>query len=410
MNISPNFSPSIKIMKPYFVLSGFFYLLSTLWLFFIDPASSLSDFNLIGWVHLYMIGFVMMAIFSAMAQLGPIISEVKHYNVNIFKYLWMFLVVGLLLLMLGFYIHTLFLILGGVLVLIATSIYSTEFLMTLKGARRKTSITKAMKMSSLFLILGIISGLLMAAGFNGLIDINPNIVLKAHTFGLIVGFVIILIMGISIILIPMFGTAKRISDNEFTNSFITLSIGVTLMLLSPLFFTTYLEYFSYFFTITAIIFYFYQLFKMTKSRAKAVHDIWALSMYIAFISFVISFILLLLYMFNHEYLFLKLGMWIMFIGFFGFIIIGNLYKIIPFLVWFQVYSPLIEQRSVPMLHELLPQKLSYLQWLYSSVGLILTSIGIFFDIQNVFYGGVTFLFTGGVIFFIVINKTMKTNL
>jgi len=410
MNVSPDFSPSIKIMKIYFILSGFFYLLSMAWLFFINPQSTLDDFSLIAWVHIYMLGFVMMAIFSAMAQLGPVVVETKHYNVNVFKYIWIFLTIGLIIMVLGFYADTRLLVFGGFLVLIAMSIYSVEFFLTLKNARRKTSITNAMKMSNIFLLLGIISGLVMAFAFNGYIDINPHSILKTHTFGLVVGFVILLIMGISIILVPMFGSSKRISDNEFSKSFNTLSIGVIFMLLSPFFLTMYLEYLAYTFTIVAILLYFFQLFKMTTSRKKVIHDIWAKSMYVGFGSFVLSFLLLVYYLYSNDALILKLSMWIMLIGFFGFLIIGNFYKIIPFLIWFQIYSPLIEEQAVPMMHELIPKRLTNAQFIFSSLGLSISTLGIFISTYSIFYTGVVFLFMGALLFFISIYKILSKNL
>jgi hypothetical protein len=70
--------------------------------------------------------------------------------------------------------------------------------------------------SNFFLLFGIITGLMMAFGFNGILEINPHNFLNIHTYSLVVGFVILLIMGISIILIPMFGYSKRISDNNFS--------------------------------------------------------------------------------------------------------------------------------------------------------------------------------------------------
>ena len=408
MNVSPSFSPPIQLMKPYFLLSGFFYFLSMLWLFFINPFSDLKDFHLIGWVHLYMLGFVMMAIFSAMAQLGPIVVETNHYNINIFKYLSLFLISGLVLLLLGFYIQISFLLYGGSLVFIAMSIYAIEFLLTLKNAKRSTSITKAMKMSNFFLLLGIITGLVMAGALSGFVDINPHAILNIHTFGLVAGFVILLIMGISIILLPMFGSSKRISDNEFSNSFITISSGVLIMMISPFIFTHVTERIAYLATTTSIILYFYQLYKMTSSRKRVEHDIWAKSMYVAFISFFISFLLLVSYLLVQNETLLRVGMWIMFVGFFGFVIIGNFYKIIPFLVWFHIYSPLIEEREVPMLHELLPKKLANLQWFYGVFGLIISSIALILEDTKIFYGGVLLLSISGLIFLITINKTLKT--
>ena len=410
MNVSPSFSPPITLMKPYFLLSGFFYFLSMLWLFFIDPFADLKDFHLIGWVHLYMLGFIMMAIFSAMAQLGPIVVETNHYNVNIFKYLFVFLVTGLILMLVGFYINTSFLLYGGILVFIAMSIYAIEFLLTLKDAKRSTSITKAMKMSNFFLLTGIITGLIMAAAFNGLLDIDPHSILNIHTFGLVVGFIILLIMGISIILLPMFGSSKRINDNEFSNSFITVSIGVLIMMVSPFIFTNITENLAYGVTAFSIVLYFYQLYKMTSSRKKIEHDIWARSMYVAFSSFIISFLLLVSYLFIQEETILRVGLWVMGIGFFGFIIIGNFYKIIPFLVWFHIYSPLIEERPVPMLHELLPQRLANLQFFYGVIGLTISSIALVFENSELFYGGALFLTLSGFLFLITINKTLKIDI
>ncbi|MBU0720849.1 hypothetical protein KJ877_05860 [bacterium] len=410
MNVSPSFSPSIKLMKPYFLLSSFLYLLSMFALLFIDPHAGLGDFSVIAWVHLYMIGFVMMAIFSAMAQLGVVIVEVKHRSVNIFKYLWILLLGGLFTMLGGFYIEIGLLPFGGFLVLIAMSVYTVEFLLTLKDAKRKTSVTKAMKMSSVFLLLGIMSGIFMSLGLSGVFEFNPHAILKTHVFGLIAGFVLMLIMGISIILIPMFGTSKRISDNEFSYSFITLSAGVVSMLLSPFIFTKLLENAAYFFTVIAVVLYFWQLFKMANSRVKVMHDIWAKSMYVGFFSFIVSFLLLSSYLLTHSDLILKLGMWILFTGFFGFLIIGNLYKIIPFLVWFHIYSPLIEERAVPMLHELLPERLANLQWLFGTFGLAVSSLGLSLGNEMIFYSGAVLMIIGGVLFFIVINKMVKLNL
>ncbi len=410
MNVSPTFSPSIKLMKPYFLFAILLYVISFISLFFINPFGSFHDFKIIGWVHLYMLGFVMLAIFSAMAQLGPIVVETKHRYVDVFRYIWIVLLLGLSFMLLGFYVNVTFLLIGGVFVLLAMSTYAIEFLLTLKNSKRKTSITKAMKMSNFFLLIGILSGLVMALGFNGFIDKDPHIFLKAHTFGLIVGFVVMLIMGISIILIPMFGLAKRVSDNEFSSSFIPLSIGVALMFLSPFFLQVYLESAAYFLCASALLLYFYQLYKMATSRAKVVHDIWAKHMYVGFLSFILSFILLLSYVLNENELILKLAVWILFVGFFGFLIIGNYTKIIPFLVWFQIYSPLIEHQSVPMLHQLLPKQLVSLQWLYSLLGLITSSAGLLLGSEKIFYGGVIFLIVGGVLFFIVVNKILKTNI
>ena len=407
MNVNPIFSPSIKLMKPYFILSAFFYLVSFLVLFFIPLDSELDNLSLIGWVHIYMLGFIMLSIFSAMAQLAPVVAEAKHYNVNIFQYLFKFLLTGLIFLIIGFFIDIIFLPIGGILVLVAMGIYAIELLLTLKNDRRKTSVTKAMWMSNIFLLIGIISGIIMSCAYNGCIDINPHLLLKAHTFGLVVGFIILLIMGISIVLIPMFGSSKRISDNEFTKSFYTLASAVIAIFLSVIFSCITLEYLSYFLTISSILLYYYQLFSMVKSRRIIEHDIWAKYMYVAFISFLISFLLLCSYLLSNNEEILRLGMWILIIGFFGSVIIGNLYKIIPFLVWFHKYSPLIEIQSVPMLQDLTPNKLANLQWYLNTIAIIFSTIAILTSSNQLFYGSLIIFSISALILFLIINKLLK---
>ncbi|WP_457746440.1 hypothetical protein [Sulfurimonas sp.] len=410
MNVSPSFSPPIKLMKPYFLISSFTYFLSMIALFMLDYKSSFVDLHLIAWVHLYLVGFIMNAIFSAMAQLGPIVIESEHFEAGIFKYLWILLLSGLALLLFGFIYNALFLPYGGLLILLAISIYAIEFLLTLKNSKRKTAITKAMKMSNFFLLSGILTGLIMALSFNGFIEIDPHSILKIHTFGLLAGFIILLIMGISIILIPMFGSSKRISDNAFSNSFYTMSIGVIFMMLSPLLLSTIFQNISYFFVIVSIILYLYQLFSMAKSRKRVEHDIWAKNMYLAFFSFMLAFLLLILSLFLENELYTRLGLWLLFIGFFAPIIIGNFYKIVPFLVWFHIYSPLIQERAVPMLHELLPNRLAHLQYFYLLCGVIFTFIAIALSNNALFLGGVVLLSLSAFIFVIIINNILKTKI
>ena len=36
----------------------------------------------LSWVHLYLLGFVMMSIFASMAQLLPVVLEVEHFSIE----------------------------------------------------------------------------------------------------------------------------------------------------------------------------------------------------------------------------------------------------------------------------------------------------------------------------------------
>jgi len=75
---------------------------------------------------------------------------------------------------------------------------------------------------------------------------------------------------------------------------------------------------------------------------------------------------------------------------------GHLLKIIPFLVWFERFSPLVGKKKVPMLHEMLPQKDVDFSYYFSTIGLIVSAIGLLFSSDALFKGGVSLLAFGAI--------------
>ncbi len=394
MNVSPDFSPSMRIMAPYFIIAGIFYFFSMISLLFLDISYDWHHLNLVAWVHQYMLGFVMMSIFAAMAQLAPIVVEANHRFVSFFHLIWILLLVGLIVMLFGFYANAALLPFGGILVLMAMVLFAVDLWLTLKDGKRKTSVTASMKASNFFLLFGVLSGVMMAFSYSGAqIDAAPWY--KIHVFALIGGFVVMVIMGVSTILVPMFGYSKRVSDNDFGVSFKLMFSGVIMMMIGSLIHVKALEDIAMLLIMASVGFYFYQLFSMFSSRARVEHDIWAKSMYVGFGSLALSWFFIALSFFGISEL-LRPGLWLLLVGFMGFLIFGNFYKIIPFLVWFQRYSPLVGEQKVPMLHELVNQKMAYVQFIFSSGGLFLTTLALLIRNQLLFSMGATLLIVGGI--------------
>jgi hypothetical protein len=105
------------------------------------------------------------------------------------------------------------------------------------------------------------------------------------------------------------------------------------------------------------------------------------------------------YTLTHYENFLMAGAWFLIMGFFAFLINGHLYKIIPFLVWFERYSPLVGKEKIPMLHEMLPKRMARCQFLFSSIGMFIAGIGILIGEDDLFKGGVSLLITGAFFMF-----------
>jgi len=84
------------------------------------------------------------------------------------------------------------------------------------------------------------------------------------------------------------------------------------------------------------------------------------------------------------------------LGYISFIINGHLYKIVPFLVWYEKFSPLIGKQKVPMLADMVPVRSSKIQFLLSAMGVILGALGILFSSDDIFKAGVSFVYVGSV--------------
>ena len=101
--ISKDFAPPLKLIAPFFRTGVIFYLLSMLALAFLEPSFTYQQMDVAGWVHLFLLGYVMVIIFGAMAQLIPVVLEIGHAIVDLYYVILPLLVVGTVMMVAGFY-------------------------------------------------------------------------------------------------------------------------------------------------------------------------------------------------------------------------------------------------------------------------------------------------------------------
>jgi len=125
-------------------------------------------------------------------------------------------------------------------------------------------------------------------------------------------------------------------------------------------------------------------------------DIYLKSLLFSYGSLFTTIIMGIVYIFiPNQSLLLAIG-WFIFLGFITFIINGHLYKIVPFLVWYQRFSPLIGKKKVPMLADMVPVKSSKFQFMFTALGVVIGVLGILFVSNEIFKVAVSFLFVGSV--------------
>jgi hypothetical protein len=252
--------------------------------------------------------------------------------------------------------------------------------------------------SNTFLFFGIIFGLLMALTYAGVLDLDITILLGAHVYLVIAGYISITIMGLSIVLVPMFTLSHSFSMRplEIALGFMTLSVisVVSASLLGNEMLVTG----GYILSVSALLFYFRLIYIIYKTRPRKENDVYAISLFFSYISMLGAIVISLIYFATQEETYLLASGWLLFFGFFGFLITGHIYKIIPFLVWFERFSPLVGKQKVPMLADMVPYKSSQAQFIFSALGVVVVLVGILSKNEMLLSAGAAFLVVGALAF------------
>lgn len=405
--IGKDFAPPLKLIAPYFKIGVGFYLLAMVALLSFSSTFIYQEMAIAGWIHLFLLGFVMVVIFGAMAQLIPVVLEVGHAIVDLYYVILPLLGVGAVGMVLGFWLNPALLSYGGLLVLVAMIIFAIEAFATLQKAEIKTLTVKTIAVSNSFLLLGILSGFVIALGLSGAISVDVNAILKAHVYAVLGGFVLLTIMGLSLTLIPMFSLAHGFDETPIKRGFNFVATGVGTVFISAIFEIKSIEWIGYIFTLIGIGLYIYQIYIIYKLTVRKEMDVWAKSMIFGFSSLIASLILAVLsFLPKADEVWLHSSLWFFMVGFIGFLINGHLYKIVPFLVWFERFSPLVGKEPVPMLHEMYPKEQANMMFWHSSIGTILGGIGLLVESDYLFKVGASLLIVGAVFLYLSMSKML----
>ena len=208
--------------------------------------------------------------------------------------------------------------------------------------------------------------------------------MHAHAHLGAIGFFLILIVGVSYKLIPMFTLSELQNPRRAAWSVILLNTGlagsfVTILLRSPWKLAFSLV------VVLALALYALELRAILRARKRAVMD-WGVRGFLTAVSlmFPLSIIAAVLswpglpvntYTMQLENVYGFLGL----VGVVSFAIIGMLYKIIPFIVWFGTYSQHIGRAQVPSLAELYSARLQIISYWIFLAGLLTTLLAMEFS-------------------------------
>ncbi len=397
--VSKEFAPPFSLISPFFKIGALFYLVSMLLLPFFGADSTYYDITVAGWAHLFLLGFVMMIIFGTMAQLVPVVLEVGHFSVDFYYLIWPLLATGTALMGIGFVFSPSFLPYGGLMVLVSMLIFLADTILTLRKVERVSLTVATIGATNGFLLLGIVVGFAMSLAIGAGVGVDIQKWLGVHIVLVLGGFVTLTIVGMSMVLLPMFGLSHGFDEKPVNMAFRIMCVGVALYFVAAVLDSESLRFLSLLSIFAGLGLYLWQIWLIYRTRARKESDIWFKSMVVGYGSLAFALVLAPIALIGRLESVSLASAWFLVMGFFTFLINGHLFKIIPFLVWFERYSPLVGKKKVPMLADMIPQKPGDFQFWFSTAGVIVAGMGLLFGSDMFFKAGAAFMAVGAVFMF-----------
>ena len=358
--------------------------------------------------HLFVLGWILSVVMGAMYQLVPVALETRLHSERLAKWQFLFHLVGVVGMVWMFYRWDMKQVghFGSVLA-VGVGLFVYNIARTLLRVPKWNATATAIASTLVWLLFTVFAGLCLAAakcsyesteghataggvrsvvaslrsiaGYVAHFDQMSAMHAHAHLGG--VGVFLMLIVGVSYKLIPMFALSEVRNQRRAQWSVRLLNLGlaglfVSLLLRSPwkLAFVAAM--------LTGLVLYALELRAIVRARHRRELD-WGVKTFLIAVGLLLPFSVLagvlswpglplnpLTGQLENLYGFIS------FIGIVSLAIIGMLYKVIPFLVWFGTYSQHIGRAQVPSLAQLYSEKLQVAGLWSFIVGLIATGAGI----------------------------------
>ncbi|MBF0358230.1 MAG: hypothetical protein HQL70_06445 [Magnetococcales bacterium] len=398
-------APPLHLPMRFFATGPFFLLLAGLTSIFFAENLLLTPLmpETVALVHLAVLGWILMTMFGAMYQMIPVLASITVPKPGLIPWVHSLLIMGVVTMALGIAtdIHPWMLLfaslgLGGSIALfvipIAIALYKTP---------TKHPTVTAMRISLISLIGVLAMGALFLGEYShGFYDFNRQALVGVHLIWGLFGWVGTLIIGVSFQVLPMFYMTQEFCTKRAST--VLKAWGASLLLIPQvLFFTpenTMLLVGASIPGVLALVIYGVTIKNMLGNRKRVRIDLtyrfWMFGFTAAFISLVLMACWPVI---DDEKLRIIFGIFFI-LGWATSILFGMLYKIIPFLVWFHRFSRMAGLVKIPMMDDLMPEKLIKLHFPLHLLTTATFILAAFFDIhQLTMLAGGGLIISGGIL-------------
>ncbi|WP_294960925.1 hypothetical protein [Sulfurimonas sp.] len=364
-------APPIFAPLRFYLTAPLFAILAGFLIFFSDSTVLMSRYSTDSIVitHALTIGFLGFVMLGSLTQMLPVLAGVQIPKVNtVSKIAHLFLVFGTLSMLFGLMSESTFFNTSALILLgVGFTMIVTVIAMAILKVKNFNATVKAMSVSLIFASLTFLMGLFLLLTY---IDVDyaqyRNVIANVHSVWGIFGFAGILIIGVTFQVLPMFYVAPRFKQFCKKRVVLLISVGLIIWLLTSLFAQSYsivgklwIAVFFWAFATT--------VWKKMSARRRPISDVTVWYWRVSSIALTLgSFLWIFDEYFKHEYIVMVailLGG-----GFILSIMIGMLYKIIPFLVWFHLNA--MGYMTIPTMNEMINKNLARAQFFLFIASLI----------------------------------------
>lgn len=370
-------APPFRLVLRHFLVGLLSFAALNVLLFFEAPYFTGHYFqpHLLGLTHLAALGWITMVMMGALYQLVPVVLLVPLWSERLAAWtFWIFLVgaAGLVMHMwryaLGWGLP-----LSAGLALLAMLLFAVNMLATMARVRQ-------WNLTGLHLLTAVVL-ILLAAGLGVILASNLSFpflkvdhlrLLTVHAHLAFLGWVTLVIMGVALKLIPMFALAHGYSNRMAGVAFVLVSFGTLGFSVAAIFGgPTGLELFYVLVLSAGIVAFLIQLGAIYRHRMRREADVGMRHTIVSFVNLaLLPPVGLILILRGPDAAGDAVPNWgllygfLAFYGFVSFIIIGQMYKILPFLTWYHRFGDRAGKESVPMLKEMFSERVGQVQfWL-----------------------------------------------
>ena len=315
--------------------------------------------RLIAITHLFVLGFICSIVMGAMYQLVPVTLETHLFSERLVKWQFVAHVIGFTGMAWAFWNYNLSLVGAfGSLLTLGVGLFVFNLACTLAKVKGWNAIKFGIASALFWLSSTVTAGLLLTVTkcwhFS---SFQPLAAMHAHAHLGVVGVFVMMIVTVSYKLVPMFTLSELQSERRAWWSVALLNLGllgafVTILLQSPLkpAFASVM--------IAGFVLYGWEIKAILRARNRRSLD-WGMRYFLTAITLLVPLSILALmlswsrlpltaFTMQLENVYGLLAL----LGLVGLAILGMLYKIVPFLVWFHSYSRHIGRAKVPSLAEM----------------------------------------------------------